>query len=51
MARDVAATWRGKSRVEATIGPHALMVDEPIDRGGEDRGPTPVDLLLAALAS
>jgi uncharacterized OsmC-like protein len=51
MARDVTATWRLKSRVDVTIGSHALTVDEPLDRGGDDRGPTPVDLLLAALTS
>jgi uncharacterized OsmC-like protein len=33
------------------IGPHALTIDEPLDRGGGDLGPTPVDLLLAALTS
>lgn len=30
---------------------HALVADEPADKGGEDRGPTPQELLAASLAS
>ncbi len=30
---------------------HILMTDEPIDAGGEDAGPDPYTLLLAALGS
>ncbi|HZW09330.1 MAG TPA: OsmC family protein [Phycisphaerales bacterium] len=33
------------------IGPHALAADEPAELGGGDTGPTPVELLLASLAS
>ncbi|MER8012471.1 OsmC family protein [Streptomyces sp. NPDC094149] len=33
-----------------TIGPHALTADEPAPVG-QDTGPTPVDLLLAALGA
>jgi len=38
-------------RQEIRIGPHALVGDEPVDVGGSDTGPTPYDLLLAALGS
>lgn len=33
------------------IGPHLLRADEPSDKGGADSGPTPSQLLLAALGA
>ena len=33
------------------VGGHQLVADEPPDRGGEDDGPTPEELLAASLAS
>lgn len=36
---------------DVEIRGHRLVADEPTDKGGEDRGPTPQELLAASLAS
>ena len=36
---------------EILAGQHRLTADEPVADGGTDTGPTPYDLLLAALGS
>jgi putative redox protein len=38
-------------RQTVTVGRHTLVSDEPVAAGGGDEGPTPYDLLLAALGS
>ena len=32
-------------------GPHTIVADEPVERGGRDAGPSPSNLLSVALAS
>jgi putative redox protein len=36
---------------DVEIGEHRVVADEPRDRGGEDDGPSPLELLAASLAS
>ena len=36
---------------DVTTGGHTLVVDEPVELGGDDLGPNPQELLAAALAS
>ena len=40
---------RGGFRTEVEAGPHRFVIDEPVDSGGTAEGPTPYDLLAAAL--
>ncbi len=51
MARPVTVTLLDNLRHEVRIGGHVLLVDEPHETGGEDAGPSPYELLLAALGS
>jgi uncharacterized OsmC-like protein len=52
MPRDVVVCGdAGGFGQEIVIGPHRLKADEPKDVGGTDEGPTPYDLLLAALGA
>ena len=38
-------------RAEISAGKHVLVADEPLAAGGTDKGPTPYELLLAALGA
>src|SRR4029453_3701040 len=38
-------------RQEIAAGPHTLFADEPASAGGDDAGPDPYELLLAALGA
>ena len=45
------ARQREKYTHDVTAGDHTLTVDEPVTSGGQDEGPSPQELLAAALAS
>ena len=46
----VSATLVGKFTVEGKIRKHTVVLDEPADLGGDDKGPNPVELVLLAQA-
>src|ERR687893_3284539 len=48
--RAVARQTRGFTH-DISVRDHHLVADEPVDQGGEDHGPSPQELLAAALAS
>jgi putative redox protein len=41
----------GRYQQQVRIGRHTLVTDEPESAGGDDAGPAPYDLLMAALGS
>ena len=45
------ATRKGKFETEVRVREHRLTADEPEDAGGKDLGPSPEEMLAAALAS
>jgi putative redox protein len=51
--RAMRATARQREKLthDVKAGNHHLTVDEPVESGGEDVGPSPQELLAAALAS
>lgn len=49
--RVVTVTRGGAFRTEVAAGRHCLVADEPVAVGGSDAGPSPYDLLLAALGA
>jgi uncharacterized OsmC-like protein len=53
MAAHIAAHSRatGKLSADVTVRGHELLVGEPPELGGDDRGPMPTELLAASLAS
>jgi hypothetical protein len=47
----VVTTGAVKYIQDVAIGPHGMHVDEPETAGGRDAGPSPYELLLAALGT
>lgn len=41
----------GGDRYRVRVRGHELVVDQPVEDGGEDAGPTPTELFVAGLAS
>jgi putative redox protein len=51
MSAHLTVTHLYEDAFEVHVRGHQLMVDQPIDAGGADLGPTPTELFLAGLAS
>jgi putative redox protein len=49
--RAIAHRQNGRLTHRVEIGDHELTADEPAERGGDDAGPSPQELLAASLAS
>jgi uncharacterized OsmC-like protein len=49
MTAPVIIRSRAPFRTEVEAGPHRWILDEPTDAGGANEGPTPYDMLAAAL--
>ncbi|HEX3620809.1 MAG TPA: OsmC family protein [Acidimicrobiales bacterium] len=47
----VDATWDGGYRCRVRARQFEILVDEPLDSGGDDTGPQPTEIFLASLAS
>jgi uncharacterized OsmC-like protein len=48
---EVKLTHPGKMRFRVEARSHVIESDQPLEAGGEDKGMTPLELLLASLAS
>jgi putative redox protein len=51
MREAIVKTGKGKFGQTVTVGPHQFIADEAKDVGGDDTGPSPHELLQAALAT
>ncbi|MPL93193.1 Protein YhfA [bioreactor metagenome] len=49
MKTSVNGKWIGKMAFEAEVSGHKLIMDAPDAAGGEDQGPRPKELMMAAL--
>lgn len=46
----VEGNWLGGCTVQAKMGNFTINIDHPVERGGANTGPNPMDLMLASLA-
>lgn len=47
----VTLSFPGGRQVEATIGGHTILTDQPIDVGGQNAGPSPYALFIASIGA
>ncbi len=51
MTGDMSVRHLGGDRFAVEMRGHTVVVDQPVDAGGEDTAPTPTELFIAGLAS
>ena len=49
--KPITVTWNGGVKFTADIRGHKVIVDQPPQGGGQDAGPTPLELMPTALGS
>lgn len=49
--REVSVTHDGGTRFRIRVRGHEVVVDQPVDAGGDDTAPTPTELFVASIAS
>lgn len=50
MTHNVETSWKGDMKFDAVVNGHHILMDATTDVGGEDAGPRPKPLMIAALA-
>jgi uncharacterized OsmC-like protein len=50
-ARELSVVWVGGDRHRISVRNHHVLIDQPRCDGGDDAGPTPVELFIGSLAS
>lgn len=50
MKHNVNTTWKGNMMFDSLVDDHHVIMDAPVNGGGEDKGPSPKKLMLTALA-
>lgn len=50
-AQTMRVRWQADDRFEIQVRDHSITVDQPVEVGGADVGPTPTELFVAGLAS
>lgn len=48
---EILVTLPGGRRVDAQVGRHRVVTDQPVENGGEDTAPSPYQLFLAAIGT
>jgi len=50
MTHVVNTSWKGNMLFDANVSGHSVMMDATVENGGENKGPRPKEMMLAALA-